>query len=126
MPDGCTMSTSSCATSGCDHARERVEHVAVRDARADVHVADLHERAAGKPRRQSAHRQRAADDLEPVRLDPPRVEADRRRSARRGDAEKPAAAGHCRRQEPIFFSALSLSRKLTPFVIHGAAGSPFR
>lgn len=28
--------------------------------------------------------------------------------------------------EPLFRVAFSLSRKLTPFVIHGAAGSPFR
>ena len=30
------------------------------------------------------------------------------------------------RYEPLFLSVLSLSRKLTPLVIHGCAGSPFR
>jgi hypothetical protein len=108
------------------HSRERLEHVTVGYAGSDVNITDLHERTPCPPRRQSAHRQRPVDDLEPMRLDAPCIQTHRRRGTCGGDAEKTAAACHPRRQEPIFLSAFSLSRKVTPLAIHGAAGSSFR
>ena len=64
-------------------AIEDAEDVVVVDPRADVQIAELHERAAGQRRRQIGDRQRALDELDPVRLDAPRVEAGRRRRAPR-------------------------------------------
>jgi len=79
-------------------AIEHAEDVVVVDPRPDVQIGELHERAAGQRLREMGDRQHALDELDPVRLDAPRVEA-RPGGERHGrsDAlpeEAPAAAVH--------------------------------
>ena len=79
-------------------AIEDADDVVVVDARTDVQIAELHQRAAGQRRRQVGDRQRALDELHPVRLDAPRVEAgpggQRHRRSEALPEEAPAAAVH--------------------------------
>jgi hypothetical protein len=53
---------------------ERVDHIAVVDARPNVKVAQLHQRSPDQRRRQVRDRQRTPDELNPVRLDAPCIQ----------------------------------------------------
>ena len=78
----------------CDPPKRR-QHIVIVDAGSDVNVADLNQGAARERSGQTANGQRTAHDLQPVRFDAARVQADAC-DGRHGHAcgKKFAAADH--------------------------------